>query len=56
VVLAKLLAVGESSSDAALASEVKALGKASGTGLGIGLGPAMANIKVTRQDLGFPVT
>ena len=56
VLLTKLLAVGQSSSDAALASDVKALGRASSTGLGTGLGAAMANLKVTCQSLGFPVT
>ena len=54
--LTKLLAVGQASSNAALTSDVKALGKASTTGLGTGLGAAMANLKVTCQSLGFPVT
>ena len=56
ILLTKLLAVGVSSSDASLASGVKALGKANSTGLGAGLGPAIANLKVTCQSLGFPVT
>ena len=53
--LTKLLAVGGSSSDASLASDGRALGKASDTGLG-GLGPALANFKAACQSLGFPVT
>jgi hypothetical protein len=52
--LAKLVKAGASASNATLATEVKALGTASTSGLGANFGPAMANLKVTCQGLGFP--
>ena len=52
--LAKLVKAGTSASNATLFTEVKALGKATASGLGANFGPALANLKVTCQGLGFP--
>ena len=52
--LAKLVKAGTSASNATLVTEVKALGKATASGLGANFGPALTNLKVTCQGLGFP--
>jgi hypothetical protein len=52
--LSKLVKAGTSASNATLVAEVKALGKATASGLSANFGPALANLKVTCQGLGFP--